>query len=167
LILSIVNQTVNRPLFQTFIHIYNATNNESIYQIDVHLNTSNATYSNNILTFLIPQYNINDEIYITFDVGVLFSNSLVNSTAENSPQFWLLKVIASDTTTSITITTENTSVGTTYIGTTGSSMVYSGTSAFTVTQVTSTYTSVNQTTQNLNTTMTTSTVLVTAIPGRM
>jgi hypothetical protein len=167
LILSIVNQTVNRPQFQTFIHIYNATNNLSIYQIDVHLNTSNVTYSNNTLTFLIPQYNINDEIYITFDVGVLFSNSSVNSTAQNSPQFWPLKVIASDTTTSITITTENTSVGTTYIGTTGSSMVYSGTSAFTVTQVTSTYTSVNQTTQNLNTIMTTSTVPVTAIPGRM
>jgi len=134
------------------------------------LNTSNVTYTNNnTLIFFIPAYNINDEFYITFDVGVLFSNSSVNSTARTGPQFWFLTVIAPDTTTSATITTENTSTGTTYIGTTGgSSMVYSDTSsAFTVTQVTSTYTSVNQTTQNLNTTMTTSTVPVTAIPGRM
>jgi hypothetical protein len=157
----LVNQTVNQPQFQAFIHFYNATTNASISQIDVSSNTVNVTYLNDTLTFNTPQFNVNDQFYITFDAGVLFSNATVNSTAETDPNFWNLKVIDIQTSTSFTNTIGYTSIGTTQLVSTETSTAYSGTSGSTMI-----YTTVNQTTQNINTTSTVTTITVTAITGR-
>jgi hypothetical protein len=162
----LVSQPVNPPAFQSLIRIYNAITNTSISQIDVSSNASNVTYVNDTLTFYIPAFNISDEFYITFDAGVLFSNSTVNSAAQTDPNFWHLKVIAFETTTSITTTLESTPTVTTYSATTDTSMTHSDTSAFTGTTVTITHTSANQTIQNLNTT-TVSTTTIKVITGRM
>jgi len=157
----LVNQPVNPPTFQAFIHFYNATTNASISQIDVNLDTVNVTYSNNTLTFNTPEFNVNDQFYITFDTGVLFSNATVNSTAETDPNFWNLKVIDIQTSTSFTNTIGYTSIGTTQLVSTETSTAYSGTSGSRMI-----YTTVNQTTQNVNITSTVTTITVTAITGR-
>jgi hypothetical protein len=137
------------------IHVYNEISNISIYAIDAS-NNSNVTYSNDTLTFYIPQsiYNVTNEFYVTFDAGVLFSN-ITNSTAQNSSQFWNVKVIDIEMTTSITSVPPNTSMGTTHNGMTTSSVTYSATSAFITTNITTTYTSTNPTVPNPNTTTTT------------
>jgi hypothetical protein len=150
---------VNPPSFQAFIHFYNATTNALISQIDV---TVNVTYlTNNTLTFNTPEFNVNDQFYITFDAGVLFSNTTVNSTAETDHNFWNLKVIDIQTSTSFTNTIGYTSIGTTQLVSTETSTAYSGTSGSTMI-----YTTVNQTTQNVNITSTVTTITVTAITGR-
>ncbi|CAF0986041.1 unnamed protein product [Rotaria sp. Silwood1] len=141
-----INQAVNRPQFQSFIHFYNATTNMSIDQIDVYLNTSNVNYSTNTLIFYLPdsiKLNISGEFYITFDQGVLFSNATLNSTAQNDSSFWHLVVVNSETSTT---PLEYTSMGTTYNLTTGSSMSYSDTSTGIMTTIITTYDSINQTT---------------------
>lgn len=148
----LVNQTVNQPSFQAFINIYNATTNASIYSLDVHNITNNVTYSNQTLTFYLPNsvaFHINDQFYITFDAGVLFSIT-ANSTAQTSRNFWYLTVIDTQTSTSVTTMTENTSMGTTHTAAT-----HSDTSAFIVSTVT-TYTSINPTIQTSTTTTSTS-----------
>lgn len=147
----LVNQTVNQPSFPASINIYNATSNTTIYSIDVHLNNTNVTYLNQTLTFPIPGFNISTEFYITFDAGVFFSNSSMNSAAQTDRNFWYLKVISDATTTSVPFTTNNPSEGTTYSGTIGSSMSYSDTSVMTVTTatVTATSVSISQTTQSV------------------
>jgi hypothetical protein len=145
----LVNQTVNRPAFQAFIHIYNATSNASIYQIDVHNGTFNVTYSNDTLTFYLPNsvtFQLDDQFYITFDAGVLFSSNTTNSTAQTGYNFWYLTVIDDGTSTSATTMAAITSMGTTHIATS-----HSDTSAF-ITSAITTYTSMNPTTQNLTST---------------
>jgi hypothetical protein len=146
---------VNAPSFQAFIHFCNATTNVSIYRIDVQSDTVNVTYLNNTLTFNTSGFNVGDEFYITFDTGVLFSNGSINSSAITDPYFWHLKVIDIQTSTSVTNTISYTSVGTTQQVSTDTSTAYSGS--------TMVYTTVNQTTQNVNTT---SASMVTMITGR-
>jgi hypothetical protein len=133
---------VNAPSFQAFIHFCNATTNVSIYQIDVHLDTVNVTYSNNTLTFNTSGFNVGDEFYITFDTGVLFSN-ISNSSAITDPYFWHLKVIDIQRNANVADTITYTSVGTTQYVSTDTSTAYSGSTMM--------YTTVNQTTQNVNT----------------
>ena len=148
----LVNQTVNQPSFQAFINISNATNNTLIYALDVHNTTNNVTYSNNTLTFYLPNsvvFHANDQFYITFDAGVLFSNT-TNSTAQTNRNFWYLTVIDTQTSTSVTTMIEDTSMGTTHTAAT-----YSDTSAFIVSTMT-TYTSINPTIQTSTTTTPTS-----------
>ncbi len=151
----LVSQPVNAPSFQAFIHFCNATTNVSIYRIDVQSDTVNVTYLNNTLTFNTSGFNVGDEFYITFDTGVLFSNGSINSSAITDPYFWHLKVIDIQTSTSVTNTISYTSVGTTQQVSTDTSTAYSGS--------TMVYTTVNQTTQNVNTT---SASMVTMITGR-
>ena len=125
----LVNQNVNQPQFASFIGIYNATSNTSIYKINVQVNTAeNVTYSNNTLIFDEPEtikFTVNDEFYITFDEGVLFSNSTSNSTAQTAPDFWYLRVISLETTTSVTTISEGTSTETSYDKVTNSLMISS------------------------------------------
>ncbi|CAF2595597.1 unnamed protein product [Rotaria sp. Silwood2] len=118
----------------------------------MHSNTTNLTYSNNILTFYLPdsiKFNISDEFYITFDQGVLFSNNTSNSTAQNDSTFWRLKVISFETSTT---SVEYTSMGTINNAMTGSSMNYSDTGTTIMTTIVTTYNSINQTTINSNAT---------------
>ena len=145
--MGLVNQTVNRPSFQALIHFYNAITNASIYQIDAHLDTVNVTYSNSTLTFQTSGFNVSDEFYITFDAGVLFSNDS-NSSAITDPNFWHLKVIDTQTSTSVTNTVAYTSMGTTQQVSTGTSM-------------TSYESTMMHTTQNVNTTNTNIATVVT------
>lgn len=125
--------------------------------LDVSLNSSNVTYSNGTLTFPIPGFNINDEIYITFDAGVLFSNSSVSSSAQTDHEFWHLIVISDATTISVSYTTGNPSAGTTYSGTTGSSMGHSDTSAMLATTQMSTFIQTTQSFTGISTNTTQST----------
>ena len=134
----LVNQTVNRPSFPTFIYFINAITNASIYQIDAHADTVNVTYSTSTLTFHTSGFNDNDEFYITFDAGVLFSNG-INSSAITDHNFWHLKVIDIQTTTSVTNTVAYTSMETTQQVSTGTSMMHQDST-------------MTHTTQNVNTT---------------
>jgi hypothetical protein len=79
---------------------------------------NNAKYDGKTLTFNISNSNewkIGDEYYITFDEGVLFSNSTLNSIAKNESTFWRIKVVTDDksSTESITTTTEASTSGAT------------------------------------------------------
>lgn len=121
-------------------------------------NNTNVTYLNYTLTFYLPNsvtFNVNDEFYITFDTGVLFSNG-TNSTVQTSSNFWHLKVINLQTSTSA-LTTAYTSMQTTYDGTTATSMSSNATSAVSMTTMMTSFTSVNQTsaTNLINTTVAT------------
>ncbi|CAF4399857.1 unnamed protein product, partial [Adineta steineri] len=145
----------------------NATSNTSIYQIDVHNMSSNANYSNYTLTFYIPPtiYNINSEFYITFDAGVLFSNTTTNSSALNDTQFWRLKVLDMPSTTGMTNLLTYTSMGTTYNGKTDSTIINNIISTMVTTAMMSTSSSMTQTVQSVTTQTTANVVVVATTTG--
>jgi hypothetical protein len=102
-----VNTQVNRPTFSSIIRFYHAVSNRSIHEIDVSLNISNITYVKDELGFSLSHvmlWNDTDDIYITFDAGVLFSNATMNSTAAIDRQFWYLELIDTMNPTTQTIT---------------------------------------------------------------
>ncbi|CAF1106762.1 unnamed protein product [Rotaria sordida] len=143
-----IDQNVTQPPFEAFIHFYDARSNTSIDKIDVHLNTTNVTYSDKTFTFYLPdsiKLNTSVKFYITFDQGVLFSNSTLNSTARNDSDFWYLQVIDSETSTTLL---EYTSMET------ASSMHYSDTSTIIMTTIITTNNSINPTTTTTTTTTT-------------
>ncbi|CAF1406402.1 unnamed protein product [Adineta steineri] len=162
-----IDQPVNRPKFVAFINVSNATSNASIYQIDVHNMSSNANYSNYTLTFYIPPtiYSINSEFYITFDAGVLFSNTTTNSSALNDTQFWRLKVLDMPSTTGMTNLLTYTSMGTTYNGKTGSTIINNIISTMVTTAMMSTSSSMTQTVQSVTTQTTANVVVVATTTG--
>ena len=93
---ALVDSAVNRPTFRSLIRFLNGKSNASIEQIDVSNTSSSANYSNNTLSFALQnpaRWNFNDEFYILFDDGVLFSGNATNSSAQTSMQFWYLKII--------------------------------------------------------------------------
>ncbi|CAF1196670.1 unnamed protein product [Adineta ricciae] len=154
-----ISQLVNRPTFSSRICVYNYSTNTSVYQIDVSNSNSSVSYTNYTVAFYLPQnlYNASNEFYITFDVGVLFSNSTINSTAFTDPQFWHLRVIDPSTTTTTTTTTATTTTSSTT--TTANVAVVTVTTSTTTTTTTTTTTS--QTTRSSTTTTTTMTTTTT------
>jgi len=72
---------------------------ELVYKIDVSANNSNITYVNKTLIFHTPdsnEWNIDMQYYITLDEGVLYSDNVLNSTAQNVSTLWLLKAATND-----------------------------------------------------------------------
>lgn len=90
-------------------------------------NTTRANYSNDTLTFTLPAFQIGDEIYVTFDAGVLYSNNNVSSPAQTDRYFLYFKVVDVQATTMFPYT----SMGTTQSASTATSMSYNNTSAYT------------------------------------
>jgi hypothetical protein len=72
---------------------------ELVYKIDVSANNSNITYVNKTLILHTPdsnEWNIDMQYYITLDECVLYSDNVLNSTAQNVSTFSLLKAAAND-----------------------------------------------------------------------
>ncbi len=95
----LVNKEVNQPKFPAYIRIYKAMTSEVVYKIDVSANNSNITYVNKTLIFHIPdsnEWNIDKQYDIILDEGVLYSDNVLNSTAQNVSTFRLLKAAAND-----------------------------------------------------------------------
>jgi hypothetical protein len=94
----LVSCPVNRPSFRAFIRFYNEHTAQSVYDIDcstsyqvLYYNTHNQHH----IIFRTTGYlwSVGDSYYITLDEGVLFSNSIENSTEYLNPKFWRFKVI--------------------------------------------------------------------------
>ncbi|UJR09315.1 hypothetical protein I4U23_013558 [Adineta vaga] len=152
-----INQFVNRPSFSARICVFNVSSNTSVYQMDVSNANASINYVNKTLTFVLPQYFYTSpsEFYITFDAGVFFSNSTINSTARNDTLFWHLKVIDLQTSTSMLYPSTYPSTITAYTAATSlSTNSTANTTTVTVTTTTTTTTTINQTSQStLTTTM--------------
>lgn len=106
-------------------------------------NPSYANYSNNTLTFTLPPLRIGDEFYVTFDAGVLYSNS----PAQNDSNFLHFKVIDLQTST----VSDYTSMGTSQYTSVAISMSYNNTSAVTATTAVTTQMTSDSTIGTFNT----------------
>lgn len=147
----LVDQPVNRPNTSSHIRfIVNST--RTVMNLDVINATVNITYVNMTLTFFISDpvpWNVSDQISICFDEGVFFSNATSKSSAQNSTDFWMLRVFdGSLIVTNVTTSFPQTTGG---VETTAST----GTTGYPVTSMMST-----GQTNSVNTTVTTSSNLL-------
>ncbi|CAF1393649.1 unnamed protein product [Rotaria magnacalcarata] len=79
------HRKVNKPKFPSHVRIHDGTTKQLVYDADVSANNSNITYFNQTVTVSILdsfEWHTNTEYNITMDEGVLYSDSLSNSTNE-------------------------------------------------------------------------------------
>jgi hypothetical protein len=90
---------VKRPDFSSNIYINDTLKDTEIERIDVSKTHDNPKYDNKTLTFTTSnssKWEIDHEYYITFDEGVLFSDTTSKSSARKDSKFWRIKVVADD-----------------------------------------------------------------------
>jgi hypothetical protein len=90
----LVSGPVNRPVFQSYIHFYSARKDKSEFDIDCSTSELILYYENDIIIRTTGHLWTDDEsYYITLDEGVLYSDSIQNSTEYLSPKFWQFNVV--------------------------------------------------------------------------
>jgi hypothetical protein len=90
---------VKRPEFSSNIYIHETPNDTEVEKIDVSKSHNNTKYGDKTLTFTTSnssKWEIDHEYYITFDEGVLFSDTTSKSSARKDSKFWRIKVVADD-----------------------------------------------------------------------
>lgn len=106
-------------------------------------------YTGNTITFTLTilSFSIGDEIYVTFDAGVLYSNATDLSPAQTNRSFLYFKVVELQTSTALPYTSQYTSMATTQYPNTATSMMNNNTNTYTSMSGINTQTSDNPTVQ--------------------